>query len=101
MKHPAVTPRFILLVTTALGTALAGTSASGQVQARPKDAPSPQTGPAGGSAPRADETAEEKARRESDLKAVEEAIAANAESRRRLEAEIAGIGADRAKLSAA
>jgi len=102
MKHPAATPRFILLVTTAaLGMALAGTSASGQVQARPKDAPSPQAGPAGGSAPRADETAEEKARRESDLKAVEEAIAANAESRRRLEAEIAGIGADRAKLSAA
>ncbi|HKG76093.1 MAG TPA: peptidoglycan DD-metalloendopeptidase family protein [Beijerinckiaceae bacterium] len=102
MKHPAATPRFILLVTTAaLGMALAGTSASGQVQARPKDASSPQAGPVGGSAPRADETAEEKARRESDLKAVEEAIAANAESRRRLEAEIAGIGADRAKLSAA
>ena len=34
------------------------------------------------------ETAEQKARREQDLKVLEEAIAANAEARRRLEAEV-------------
>src|SRR5687767_161322 len=102
MKRSAETRRFVLLVVmAALGAALAGIGASGQIQALPKDAHSPQTGPASGSAPYAHGTSEEKTRRESDLKAVEEAIAANAESRRRLEAEIAGIGADRAKLSAA
>ncbi|KFG67696.1 peptidoglycan DD-metalloendopeptidase family protein [Microvirga sp. BSC39] len=47
------------------------------------------------------ETAEEKARREQDLKVLEEAITANAEARRRLEAEIESIKADRAKLNAA
>jgi septal ring factor EnvC (AmiA/AmiB activator) len=47
------------------------------------------------------ETAEEKARREQDLKVLEEAITANAEARRRLEAEIEIIKADRAKLNAA
>src|SRR5918995_4349484 len=47
------------------------------------------------------ETAEEKARREQDLKVLEEAITANAEARRRLEAEIDSIKADRAKLNAA
>src|SRR3712207_2518202 len=47
------------------------------------------------------ESAEEKARREQDLKVLEEAITANAEARRRLEAEIESIRADRAKLNAA
>ncbi|HEV2564716.1 MAG TPA: hypothetical protein VGU19_06500, partial [Microvirga sp.] len=47
------------------------------------------------------ETAEEKARREKDLKVLEEAITANAEARRRLEAEIEDIKADRAKLNSA
>jgi septal ring factor EnvC (AmiA/AmiB activator) len=55
--------------------------------------------PAGPSVPA--ETAEEKARREQDLKVLEEAITANAEARRRLEAEIDSIKADRAKLNAA
>jgi septal ring factor EnvC (AmiA/AmiB activator) len=47
------------------------------------------------------ETAEERARRENDLKVLEEAMAANAEARRRLEAEIEEIRSDRAKLNAA
>ncbi|HEX2136119.1 MAG TPA: peptidoglycan DD-metalloendopeptidase family protein [Microvirga sp.] len=50
---------------------------------------------------KATETAEEKAKRESDLRAVEEALTASAEARRRLEAEIAEIRSDRAKLNAA
>jgi septal ring factor EnvC (AmiA/AmiB activator) len=49
----------------------------------------------------ATETAGEKARREGDLKAVEEALAASAEARHRLESEIAEIRSDRAKLNAA
>jgi murein hydrolase activator len=51
--------------------------------------------------PRAAQTAEEKARREGELKAVEEALAAAAEARRNLEAEIAEIRSDRARLNAA
>jgi len=51
--------------------------------------------------PKAAETAAEKARREADLKALQDAIAANAEARRKLDAEIASIRTDRAKLSAA
>ena len=47
------------------------------------------------------ETAEQKARREQDLKVLEEAISANAEARRRLEAEVESVKADRAKLNAA
>jgi len=50
--------------------------------------------------PIASEAAEEKARREQDLRAVEEALAANAEARSRVEAEIAAIRTDRAKLNA-
>jgi septal ring factor EnvC (AmiA/AmiB activator) len=52
-------------------------------------------------APAANETAEEKARREGDLKALQEALAASAEARRRFEAEIADIKTDRAKLNVA
>jgi septal ring factor EnvC (AmiA/AmiB activator) len=58
-----------------------------------------QPAPAATSVPA--ETAEEKARREQDLKVLEEAITANAEARRRLEAEIDSIKADRAKLNTA
>ncbi len=98
----AATRRFASLAhLAALGAALAGMGLSGQVQARPEGARPTQAGPANDSAPRTHETAEEKARREGDLKAVEEAIAASAESRRRLEAEIAEVAADRARLSAA
>jgi murein hydrolase activator len=46
-------------------------------------------------------TAEEKARREGDLKALESALAASAEARRKLEAEIAEIRNDRARLNSA
>ncbi|WP_407666726.1 murein hydrolase activator EnvC family protein [Microvirga roseola] len=47
------------------------------------------------------ETAEEKARRENDLKVLEEAMAASAEARKRLESEIDEIRSDRARLNAA
>jgi murein hydrolase activator len=47
------------------------------------------------------ETAEQKAQRERDLRILEEAMASNAESRRKLEAEIADIRTDRAKLNTA
>ncbi|WP_262299658.1 murein hydrolase activator EnvC family protein [Microvirga sesbaniae] len=60
---------------------------------QPAPAPAPQPAPGG--------PAEEKAQREKDLKVLEDAIAANAESRKRLEAEIDDIKADRAKLNAA
>jgi murein hydrolase activator len=59
--------------------------------------PAPAANPAQGVA----ETAEQKARREQDLRLLEEAMAANAEARKRLEAEIADIRTDRAKLNAA
>jgi septal ring factor EnvC (AmiA/AmiB activator) len=52
-------------------------------------------------APAPKETAEDKARREGDLKALQEALAASAEARRRFEAEIADIKTDRAKLNVA
>ncbi|HKH96611.1 MAG TPA: peptidoglycan DD-metalloendopeptidase family protein [Beijerinckiaceae bacterium] len=52
-------------------------------------------------APPANESAEDKARREGDLKALQEALAASAEARKRFEAEIAEIRTDRAKLNAA
>jgi septal ring factor EnvC (AmiA/AmiB activator) len=52
-------------------------------------------------APPANESAEDKARREGDLKALQEALAASAEARKRFEAEIAEIKTDRAKLNAA
>src|SRR5687767_6949667 len=44
---------------------------------------------------------DEKTRRENDLRSLEDALAASAEARRRLEAEIAEIRLDRAKLNAA
>jgi septal ring factor EnvC (AmiA/AmiB activator) len=60
-----------------------------------------QPAPAPAAKPVQGETVEEKARREQDLKILEEAITANAEARKRLEAEIESIKADRAKLNAA
>jgi septal ring factor EnvC (AmiA/AmiB activator) len=47
------------------------------------------------------ETAEQKVQRERDLKVLEEAMAASAEAKRRLEGEIAEIRTDRAKLNTA
>jgi septal ring factor EnvC (AmiA/AmiB activator) len=61
---------------------------------RAQQAPAPATAPS-------QETAEEKARREKDLKVLEEAMTANAEARKRLEAEIDEVRTDRAKLNAA
>jgi septal ring factor EnvC (AmiA/AmiB activator) len=54
-----------------------------------------------GSAQRAPETTEERARRERELKAANDAQAVSAEIRRRLEAEIAEIRTDRARLNTA
>lgn len=91
MKPHAKTRRFVPpFAFAALGSALAATTLS-QVRADPKAAPPSQPG----------STAESKVRREGELKAVEEALAASTESRRRLEAQIAVLAADRAKLSAA
>jgi septal ring factor EnvC (AmiA/AmiB activator) len=57
--------------------------------------------PAANPPPPGAETAEQKAQRERDLKVLEEAMAASVESKRRLEAEIAEIRTDRARLNAA
>lgn len=58
--------------------------------------------PAGGAAPeRAAESAAQKAQREKELEAVEASRAAAAEARRKLDAEIAEIRADRARLNTA
>ncbi|QFU15334.1 murein hydrolase activator EnvC family protein [Microvirga thermotolerans] len=70
--------------------------ALGAVQAQQVPAPAPAAPPA---VP--PETAEQKAQREKDLKVLEEAMAASAEARRKLEAEIAEIAADRTKLNTA
>jgi len=60
-----------------------------------------QTAPAPAQLAPAQESADEKARREGDLKALEEAMAASAAARRRLEAEIEEMKSDRARLNAA
>jgi septal ring factor EnvC (AmiA/AmiB activator) len=61
----------------------------------------PAPAPVPGSAQRAPETTEERARRERELKAANDAQAVSAEIRRRLEAEIAEIRTDRARLNTA
>jgi septal ring factor EnvC (AmiA/AmiB activator) len=57
--------------------------------------------PAANPLPPGAETAEQKAQRERDLKVLEEAMAASGEAKRRLEAEIADIRTDRARLNTA
>jgi murein hydrolase activator len=57
-------------------------------------------GSAAQSSPPASETADEKARREAELRQLEEALASSGESRRRLEAEIGELKGDAAKLGA-
>jgi septal ring factor EnvC (AmiA/AmiB activator) len=51
--------------------------------------------------PRADPAAEERARRQDDLRKLEEAMRASSEARQKLEAEVAAIRSDRAKLNTA
>lgn len=81
----------------ALGLAvLMGGWALGSAQAQQAPAPATDSPPAVSV-----ETAEQKAQRERDLKQLEDAMAASAEARRQLEAEIAAIRTDRAKLNAA
>src|SRR5687767_4251370 len=93
LKPSSTAQRFVPPVAAALlGAALIGLGPSGRAQGQ-TDAARPANQNPG--------TGDEKVRREGDLKAVEEALAASAESRRRLEGEIAGIAADRTKLSAA
>src|SRR5215218_675528 len=55
----------------------------------------------GDAASPADETADQQLRRQSELRQVEEALAASGELRKRVEAEIAGLKGDAAKLNAA
>ena len=78
--------RNLLRAVAALGCATTGVLAQG---------PSPS------SAPPAAELSEEKARRERELRAVEDAAAANAAARLQLDGEIAELRTDRAKLAAA
>ncbi|MBZ6079201.1 murein hydrolase activator EnvC family protein [Microvirga puerhi] len=90
IRFPSPLPR------KALGLAVCSMFlALGAVQAQQAQPPAP-TAPA---VP--PETVEQKNQREKDLKVLEEAMAASAEARRRLETEVAAIGADRAKLNAA
>ncbi len=70
-------------------------SALGPVQAQQAPA-----GPAAGTPQIAPETLEEKQKRQNDLKVLEDAMNANAEAQKRLQAEIDGIKTDRAKLNA-
>ncbi|WP_210485377.1 murein hydrolase activator EnvC family protein [Microvirga antarctica] len=75
----------------------------GSAWAQPKPPPAqaaPSAAPKG-TPPVATETAEQKAQREKDLRALEEAMAASAKANKQLEAEIADIRTDRAKLNAA
>jgi len=70
--------------------------------AHAQQAPAPASpAPAQAQPQPAAETAEQKAQRERDLKVLEEAMSANAKARRKLEAEIAEIMADRTKLNTA
>ena len=85
--------RFKSFPRKAFGLAALLTAASLGPAGAQQPAPAPPAAPL--------ETAEEKTRREQDLRVLEEAITANAEARRRLEAEIDSIKADRAKLNAA
>ncbi len=88
MRRPAV----VVLIAAALG---ASAAASAQDAARP-----PSQDPAAVER-QAAETEQEKARREAELKALQEALAAAAESRRKLDAEIAELRADRTKITTA
>jgi murein hydrolase activator len=81
---------------TTLCLALGMTAFSlGSAGAQPAPAPAANPSQPGG------ETAEQKAQKERDLKTLEDAMAASAEAKRRLEAEIADIKTDRARLNAA
>ncbi|HEU4518553.1 MAG TPA: peptidoglycan DD-metalloendopeptidase family protein [Microvirga sp.] len=76
--------------------ALAALAAAGLSAAAAQERPA-----AGASPPVAAGTDDEKAKREADLKALQDALAVSAEARRRLDAEIDAIRTDRAKLNEA
>jgi septal ring factor EnvC (AmiA/AmiB activator) len=82
--------RKALGLATWMAVAALGSAEAQEQKPAPAAPPSAQT-----------ETIEEKARRERDLKVLQEAISANAEARKRLETEIADIRTDRAKLNSA
>jgi murein hydrolase activator len=90
---PSPWPR--LLAAAALSLAVAGAFAEEPSRTGGKQA-FPMLDPAS-----TGEVAAEKARRASELRAIEDALAANAEARRRLDAETAELRTDRAKLAAA
>lgn len=90
MIHFRLLPsRKVLGLAVFLGLSALGSS-------RAQEAPAPANG-----APLiAPETMEERQKRQSDLRVLEEAMTANAEARKRLEAEVEEIKTDRAKLNA-
>lgn len=98
IRLPALTrsrgSALVLLIAGLLTAGLAVDWARAQEPAIPAGSANPELGP------KTAETTEEKARREADLKALEAAMAASAEARRKLEAEIGEIRTDRAKLNA-
>ena len=90
---PSPWPRFLL----AAALSWAATKAFAEEPSRKggkEAAPTLDPAPAG-------EIAAEKARRERELRAIEDAVAANAEARRRLDVEAAELRTDRARLNAA
>ncbi|HEV2557079.1 MAG TPA: peptidoglycan DD-metalloendopeptidase family protein [Microvirga sp.] len=89
-------PFFPRIATHALLALLTGLTPSGTTA---QTAPA-QLGPAPALRPSV-EVLDEKARREGDLKVLEEAMAASAEAKRKLEAEVAEVQGDRARLNAA
>ncbi|WP_445504866.1 murein hydrolase activator EnvC family protein [Microvirga sp. G4-2] len=90
IRSQTVLPRRALSLAVMLAV-----SALGPVQAQQAPA-----GPAAGTPQIAPETLEEKQKRQNDLKVLEDAMNANAEAQKRLQAEIDGIKTDRAKLNA-
>ena len=93
LPRPRLTPALLLGQALLLGLALAAPAGS-------QEAPGARAAPdaPGSGAP---ESAAEKAKREAELKAAQEALAAAAEAQRKLEREINELKADRAKLNAA
>ncbi len=81
--------RALLLAGLCLGAPMAGLAQEGDAVQSPPAA-----------APAEIEAAAERDRRQGELRAIEQALAANAEARRRLDAEIAELKVDRTKLAA-
>jgi septal ring factor EnvC (AmiA/AmiB activator) len=92
--RPLIPPilRALLLAGLCLGAPWAGLAQEGEPAPASQAPPAPTAAEA--------EAAAERARRQGELKAIEQALAANAEARRRLDAEIGELKGDRTKLAA-